>query len=239
MTAPAIPRNPSLLRRMAARITGQALVLFARAITAVHADWRGTGPSDRQRVYFANHVSNADMPMIWTVLPHALRLRTRPVAAADYWLKSGLRSFAGGEVFRAVLIDRRPEARTDDPMAAILQAIDEGASLIIFPEGLRNQGPEPLKPFKSGLYNIAAARPEVELIPTWIANLNSVMPKGEIVPLPLMVKVIFGAPIQLEPDEERGAFLTRAADTLLALKPPERENTAPEATSTPAPGAAR
>ena len=206
-------------RRLAARVTGQALVLFARAITAVHADWRGVGPAPRQRVYFANHVSNADMPMIWSVLPHALRQRTRPVAAADYWLTSGLRRFAGADVFRAVLIDRRPEARTEDPMAAILAALDQGDSLILFPEGLRNQGPEPLKPFKAGLFNIARARPEVELVPTWIANLNAVMPKGEVIPLPLMCSVIFGDPVTLRQDEDRGTFLTRAAEALLALRP--------------------
>lgn len=215
-------RRFGALRRVAARVTGQAIVLFARAITAVHADWRGVGPSPRQRVYFANHVSNADMPMIWSVLPHHLRVKTRPVAAADYWLKSGLRSFAGAEVFRAVLIDRRADSRTDDPMAAILQALEEGASLIIFPEGLRNQGPEPLQPFKSGLYNIATARPDVELVPTWIANLNSVMPKGEIIPLPLMCSVIFGEPVALRPDEERRPFLDRAASALLALRPEDR-----------------
>ena len=157
--------------------------------------------------------------MIWSVLPHHLRLRTRPVAAADYWLKTRLRAFAGGAVFQAVLIDRRPEERTDDPMEAILKALDEGASLIIFPEGLRNQGPEPLKPFKAGLYNIAKARPDVELVPTWVANLSSVMPKGEIIPLPLMVRVVFGAPVSLGEAETRGDFLTRAAAELLALRP--------------------
>lgn len=209
-------------RRLAARVVGQAIVLFARAITAAQADWRGVGPSARQRVYFANHVSNADMPMIWSVLPHHLRLRTRPVAAADYWLSNGLRAFAGRDVFQAVLIDRRPDTRTDDPMAAIVEALEAGASLIIFPEGLRNQGPEPLKPFRSGLFNIATARPEVELVPTWIANLNSVMPKGEVIPLPLMVRVIFGEPVTLGDGEARQDFLKRAAAALLALKPEDR-----------------
>ncbi|MCB1389334.1 MAG: 1-acyl-sn-glycerol-3-phosphate acyltransferase [Rhodobacteraceae bacterium] len=218
MTAPPAPHPPAL-RRFAARIVGQAIVLFARAITAVHADWRGVGPSTRQRVYFANHVSNGDMPMIWSVLPHHLRLKTRPVAAADYWLTSKLRAFAGRDVFRAVLIDRRADQRQDDPMAAIVAALSEGASLIIFPEGQRNQGTDPLLPFKSGLFNIASARPDVELVPTWIANLNSVMPKGEIIPLPLMCSVIFGEPVALREGEERRDFLTRASAALLALRP--------------------
>jgi 1-acyl-sn-glycerol-3-phosphate acyltransferase len=215
---PERPRaNP--LRRLSARIAGHGIVLLCRAVTAVRAEWRGVPPEPRQRVYFANHTSNADMPMIWSVLPPALRDHTRPVAAADYWLQSPLRAFFGDEVFRGVLIDRRPEARTDDPMAAILDALDDGASLILFPEGRRNMGPDPLLPFKSGLYNIAAAHPEVELVPTWIANLNAVMPKGEVIPLPLIATVTFGAPVRLESNEDKDAFLARASAALAALRP--------------------
>src|SRR5688572_23525757 len=132
-------RNP--LRRLAARVAGHGVVLACKAVTAVQADWRGIPPEPRQRVYFANHTSNADMPMIWSVLPPELRDRTRPIAAADYWLQTSARAFFGGEVFRGVLIDRRTEAREVNPMEPILQALDEGASLIIFPEGKRNTGP--------------------------------------------------------------------------------------------------
>ena len=208
----------SPLRRLAARVAGHAIVLLCKAVTAVRADWRGVPPEPRQRVYFANHTSNADLPMVWSVLPPELRDRTRPVAAADYWLQSPARAFFGAEVFRGVLIDRRPEARTEDPMEAILEAIDEGSSLIIFPEGRRNMGPEPLLPFKAGLYNIGAAHPEVELVPTWIANLNAVMPKGEVIPLPLIATVTFGAPVRVEPGEDKDAFLARAADALASLR---------------------
>lgn len=213
-------RLPAPLLRLAARIAGKAIELFAKAITAVRADWRGIEPVAVQRVYFANHVSNADMPMIWSVLPPALRRQTRPVAAADYWLKNGLRAFAGRDVFRAVLIDRRPEARSDDPVAQMVAALDEGASLILFPEGKRNMGPDRLEPFKTGLYHLARARPGVDLVPTWIANLNAVMPKGEIIPLPLMCTVTFGRPLHLEPGETKEAFLARASAALLALAPP-------------------
>lgn len=209
---------PPPLRRLAARIAGHGVVLLCRAVTAVRADWRGVEPLPVQRVYFANHTSNADLPMVWSVLPPELRDRTRPVAAADYWLTSPLRQFFGAEVFRGVLIDRRPEARQGDPMEAILGALDEGASLIIFPEGKRNMGAEPLLPFKSGLYNIGVARPGVELVPTWIANLNAIMPKGEVIPLPLIATVTFGAPVRVGPGETREDFLARAAAALAELR---------------------
>jgi 1-acyl-sn-glycerol-3-phosphate acyltransferase len=209
------------LRQFAARITGQAIRIFARAITAVRADWQGIEPVPRQRVYFANHTSNADMPMIWSCLPPALRRDVRPVAAADYWLKNKLRAFVGPEVFNCVLIDRRPEV-DDKPMDKILAALDEGSSLIIFPEGNRNMTDDPLLPFKAGLYNMGRARPDVDLVPTWVANLTSIMPKGEVIPLPLICTVTFGAPLHVLDGESKDDFLRRAADALVALAPKVR-----------------
>lgn len=206
------------LRRFAAGATGQAILVFARFITAPRAIWQGVEPLPRQRVYFANHSSNGDFVLLWTVLPPAVRRRTRPVAALDYWLTSPLRAFIGREVFNAVLIDRRPEARTDDPVAQMAAALDEGASLILFPEGQRNSTDLPLLPFKSGLYHLARARPEVDLVPVWIANLNKVMPKGEIIPVPLICTLTFGAPLHLLPDETKDTFLARASAALLSLR---------------------
>jgi 1-acyl-sn-glycerol-3-phosphate acyltransferase len=203
-----------------ASLAGACLVLFARFLTAVRAVWQGVDPLPGQRVYFANHTSNGDLVLIWTVLPPALRARTRPVAASDYWLTSPLRRFVGTQVFRAVLIDRRPEHRETDPMQAILAALDEGASLILFPEGKRNLTDAPLLPFRSGLYNIAQKRPGVDLVPVWIENLNRVMPKGKLVPIPLLCTVTFGAPLRAGTDEPREAFLARAAAALQSLAPP-------------------
>ncbi|MFN3663190.1 lysophospholipid acyltransferase family protein [Yoonia sp.] len=209
------------LRLFAARVTGHAIRIFARAITAVRAEWHGIEPVPRQRVYFANHTSNADMPMIWSCLPPALRRDVRPVAAADYWLKNKLRAFIGPEVFNCVLIDRRPEVN-DKPMDKILAALDDGSSLIIFPEGNRNMTDKPLLPFKAGLYNMGLARPQVDLVPTWVANLTSIMPKGEVIPLPLICTVTFGAPIHVQDGESKDDFLRRAAGALAALAPEAR-----------------
>lgn len=206
------------LRALAARATGQAISTFARFMTAPRAIWQGIEPVPHQRVYFANHSSNGDFVLLWTALPAPLRRQTRPVAALDYWLKSPLRAFIGREVFNAVLIDRRPEARTEDPVAQMVTALDQGASLILFPEGQRNSSDEPLLPFKSGLFHLAKARPEVDLVPVWIANLNRVMPKGEVIPVPLICTLTFGAPLHIAPEETKDTFLARATEALLALK---------------------
>jgi 1-acyl-sn-glycerol-3-phosphate acyltransferase len=87
----------------------------------------------------------------------------------------------------------------------------------MFPEGRRNSGDVPLLPFKTGLFHVATARPGVDLVPVWIGNLNKVLPRGEVIPVPLVCTVVFGAPIRLMPGEERDHFLARARGALMAL----------------------
>lgn len=201
-----------------AHVTANAIVLFARLLTAVRAIWDGVEPIPTKRVYFANHTSNGDFVLIWAVLPPYMRRRTRPVAGSDYWLTSKLKTFIGREVFNAVLIDRNPETRKDDPVTQMAEALDSGSSLILFPEGTRNMSDVSLLPFKSGLYHLAQQRTDVDLIPVWIENLNRVMPKGEILPIPLICTVRFGEALRLETNENKNAFLERTHAALLALK---------------------
>jgi hypothetical protein len=96
-----------------------------------------------------------------------------------------------------------------------VDALRNGDSLVIFPEGTRSNKGEP-QPFKSGLYHLAEQFPEVQLIPAWIDNVQRVMPKGEVVPVPILCTVTFGAPMQLQPGEDKRAFLERARAAVLA-----------------------
>jgi 1-acyl-sn-glycerol-3-phosphate acyltransferase len=205
-----------MIKHLAARVIGMSVAGFARALTGVLPNWRGCVPDPRQRVYFANHASHGDFVLIWTVLPHALRRITRPVAALDYW-GGGLRGFIGREVFNAVLVDRTGSTR--EPISVIMDAMQQGASLIIFPEGTRNTGDQPLLPFRSGLYRMAQARPDIEFVPVWIDNIRRVMPKGEFLPVPLLCSVTFGAPLDLGSGADKESFLATARDALLELRP--------------------
>jgi 1-acyl-sn-glycerol-3-phosphate acyltransferase len=104
-----------------------------------------------------------------------------------------------------------------DPLAPLIEAIEGGDSIILFPEGTRGHAEEP-QPFKAGLYNLALKFPQVVLVPAWINNVQRVMPKGEVVPVPILCSVTFGEPIRLEPGEERRAFLDRARQAVIALR---------------------
>ena len=116
-----------------------------------------------------------------------------------------------------------PEAPADasppasDPLAPLVDALRSGDSIIIFPEGTRGHTGEPQK-FKSGLYALATMFPDVVLVPAWIDNVQRVMPKGEIVPVPILCSVTFGAPIRVEEGEERRPFLDRARAAVIALR---------------------
>ncbi len=190
-----------------------------RVVTGVHARWQGCEPVARQRIYFGNHVSNLDVPAIWAALPDALRLSTRPVAARDYWQGGPLRRWLAIKVLHAVLIERQRVTAANNPLVDMERAIDEGSSLIIFPEGKRQTDEDAdLNPFKPGLWHLARRRPEIELIPVHLANLNRMLPRGEFLFVPLMAMVTFGEPLPPPGEgEDKTAFLERARQAVIAL----------------------
>src|SRR5687768_875980 len=196
---------------------GLLLAFLARLITGAQGHWKGCPPKAEQRIYFANHQSHFDWVLIWAALPHELRASTRPIAARDYWTATPLKHWITREVFHAVYVSR---TRTDeqDPLEPLAEALQHGDSLAIFPEGTRSSKGDP-QPFKSGLYHLAQQFPQVQLIPAWINNVQRVMPKGEVVPVPILCTVTFGAPLQRVDGEDRGAFLERARDAVIALRP--------------------
>jgi 1-acyl-sn-glycerol-3-phosphate acyltransferase len=207
------------MTRLTAPAVGAVLRATARLITGVRGRSVGPRPASGPVIYFANHRSHGDFLLIWTVLAPALRARTRPVAGADYWSLGRLRPWLAARVFNAVLIDRGKLDRDSDPIAPVLAALDAGQSVIIFPEGTRNQSEQPLLPFKSGLYRLSCARPAIPLVPVWIENIGRVMPKGEFLPIPLLCSVTFG-PAEPPPqsDELRPAFLARASAAVSGLR---------------------
>lgn len=205
------------------RPSSALLVGVVKLLVGAYARWVGTQPASTQRIYFANHTSHIDTLAIWSALPRGLRRHTRPIAARDYWGR-GLKHYIATRGFGAVLIDRAREDATVDPLEPLRAALRAGDSLIIFPEGTRNMTDEPLLRFRSGLYNLAITRPQVELVPCWIENMSRVLPKGQFLPVPLLCRVVFGAPIAPLPGEDRRAFLDRAHGALLALNPRPRRN---------------
>jgi len=198
-----------------------------RLLVGAYPRWIGSAPSANQRIYFANHSSHMDTIVLWAALPHSLRVNTRPVAARDYWGRGGLRTQIAQEELNVVMIDRaRPAVdrgdadNASDALADALEplrdALTHGFSLIIFPEGTRT--PQPLPgAFRSGLFHLAAQFSEVELIPVYLDNLHRSLPKGALLPVPIISTVRFGAPLPRVAGESRDAFLERARAAVIEL----------------------
>lgn len=184
-----------------------------------------------QAIYYANHSSNLDFLMLWAIMPTDVQPRVRPIAAEDYWGSGIRRSIAKG-IFNAHLVQRykdRPHTRADarttrqtdsgsspkpDQLASMTEILDDGDSLIIFPEGTRGPTDE-VATFKSGLYRLARHAPDVPVVPVTLKNLGRVLPKGEVIPLPYRAKVIVHKPIFVAADESQETFLARAREVLV------------------------
>jgi 1-acyl-sn-glycerol-3-phosphate acyltransferase len=201
---------------MLAKMMSYFLLGLIRVLTGSQARWYGCPPKAEQRIYFANHQSHADLVMIWAALPKELRHMTRAIAARDYWTKTPFKQWLTSAVFNVIYVSRERTA-DEDPLEPLIDALGKGDSIILFPEGTRGHTGEP-QAFKAGLYNLALKFPKVVLVPAWINNVQHVLPKGEVVPVPVLCSVTFGAPMQLQPDEDHRAFLQRARDAVIALR---------------------
>ncbi len=201
---------------MRAKLMGLFLLGLIRLLTGAQARWHGCPPKAEQRIYFANHQSHADLLLIWAALPQVLRTLTRPIAARDYWTRTPFRRWITTAVFNAIYVSRDRSA-DQDPLEPLVDALERGDSIILFPEGTRGHAEEPQE-FKAGLYNLAQRFPHVVLVPAWINNVQRVMPKGEVVPVPVLCSVTFGAPVALQEGETRKDFLVRARQAVVALR---------------------
>jgi 1-acyl-sn-glycerol-3-phosphate acyltransferase len=202
---------------MIARVNGAILAAIARFLSGASVRWIDSQPDTCQRVYFANHTSHLDALVLWSSLPPAIRAITRPVAAKDYWNAGAVRRYLATRVFRALLIERTDIKVHRSPVDLMIREIGNRDSLIVFPEGGRSPGPE-VGEFKSGLYYLCKKRPDLELIPVHIDNMNRILPRGEVLPVPLLTCISFGPPMWLEAGEAKTDFLVRTREAVRRLK---------------------
>jgi hypothetical protein len=196
---------------MIERMLAAGINATARILTGVRGEWAGCMPE--LRIYFAKHLRSSDL----TVLLPRLR-QTRPVAAAGTGAAGCVTSSMAG--IRCSAGCARRGKRDSDPVLH-----RRGARCRVVADPVPGRHPQHhcgATAFKSGLYRLASARPDVELVPAWIDNLNRVLPKGEFVPVPLLCTVKFGAPLALLPGEGNLPFRERSRQALLDLAPAER-----------------
>ncbi|TWU39056.1 2-acyl-glycerophospho-ethanolamine acyltransferase [Novipirellula aureliae] len=198
-------------------ITSHFIVLLAKLFSGFTVRWVDCQPDTCQRIYFANHTSHLDAVVLWSALPREVRAVTRPVAAKDYWSSGWVKPHMARS-FNALLIDRKEIKVHRSPIDSMLQQMGDVYSLIVFPEGGRSSSDNEMGTFKSGLYYMGKKRPDLELVPVFIDNVNRILPRGEVLPVPLLSCITIGPPIFLEAGEPKVAFLKRAREAVQRLK---------------------
>lgn len=193
------------------------LILTARFLSGATVLWYDSQPDTCQRVYFANHTSHLDALVIWAALPPRVREYTRMIAAQDYWDAGPLRRYISRKLFNAILIERENVSLKNTPIMVMMREIADHYSLVMFPEGGRSDDGT-LGEFKSGLYYLCKKRPDLELIPVYLNNMNGILPRGKTLPVPMLSRVIFGPPMWLEMGETKDSFLGRSRQAILKLK---------------------
>jgi 1-acyl-sn-glycerol-3-phosphate acyltransferase len=114
------------------------------------------------------------------------------VAAKDYFFNRTWKALGARVLVNAIPFDRK--GRVNESMAFCREALDQGGSLVIFPEGTRSPTGA-LQPFKPGVGQLLAGNPRARAVPVFIDGAHQIMPKGSKGPGPGRLKIRFGKPI--------------------------------------------
>jgi 1-acyl-sn-glycerol-3-phosphate acyltransferase len=163
-------------------------------------------------IVVANHNSHMDVFALLSLFPLHRQFDVHPVAAADYFLSNTYLAWFTLNILNIIPISRK--GGETNPLALCEQALREGKTLILFPEGTRGE-PGKLSPLKSGLWYLSQSVPEVPIIPIWLRGTEKVMAKGNRIPLPLFIDVVIGDALNFNSDKE--AFMDDLKCRLLTL----------------------
>jgi 1-acyl-sn-glycerol-3-phosphate acyltransferase len=165
-------------------------------------------------MFFANHASHMDTPLLLCSLPPELRHHTAVAAAADYFFDVWWRAATTALVFNTFPIERTGGKRATETAR---QLLGEGWNLLVFPEGTRS------KDGWVGRWRHGAARLCLEFgipaVPVALRGTYAAMPKGRWWPVrgrpPISVR--FGQPIRPEPGEDFPTMSRRMQQSMARL----------------------
>ena len=163
--------------------------MWARLIlwtTGVRVEIKGAlPPVGVSYVFASNHQSFYDIPVIFSTLPHQLRIIAKSSLGAFPFL--GWHLHLAGHL----LVNR------DHPGASVFKKmqrmVSQGASLIIFPEGTRSRDGRVAR-FKGGVF-LLAIESGLPVVPISVAGSRHVMLKGRLMTCPGDVTITVHEPI--------------------------------------------
>jgi 1-acyl-sn-glycerol-3-phosphate acyltransferase len=168
---------------------------FLRWFVGVRFDSADFLKNETQFIIVANHNSHLDTMTIMASLPKSIIHKVRPVAAADHFGKTKRKEKLSNFFINTLLIQRKrdKEIPANDPINKMIAALDDGYSLIIFPEGTRGE-PEIQQPLKPGVALVLSQRPQIRYIPAYMKGMGKAMPKDDGLIVPHNSSLVYGAP---------------------------------------------
>ncbi len=206
-----LTKRPGILYR-----AGHIGVRLGLALSGIRIRVEGLEHLQRNRaaVYAVNHTSNVEPPIIFDVL-HELFPRLRILYKAELRkLPVLVRAF---DLAGFVPLERGNRDQSRPAIDSAAQALRDGNSFLIFPEGTRSRTGE-LLPFKKGGF-IMAVQAQAPVVPVAIAGAREAMRKGSPWIRPVTVDVRFGPPIETAglTLDDRDALVSRARSDVARL----------------------
>ena len=159
-------------------------------------------------IFAANHQSHMDTPVLMAALPGRWRYRVAPAMAKEFfkahffpnqysrlaWFTSSMNYYLAALFFNAFPLPQR-EAGARQTLRYIGDVIEDGFSVLIFPEGKRSDTGE-IDRFRPGI-GMIASRLNVPVVPVRFEGLDRVLHHTWRMATPGHVRVAFGAPLYL------------------------------------------
>ena len=189
------------------------LLLAFRAVLRVAIGLYRTPKIQTPCIVVSNHNTLLDVYVLSMLFRLGALPRVRCAAAEDAF-SGGLVGWLCRVTLNPILVNRK--ARTRDPLADVRAALEQGDSLIIFPEGTRGD-PGVIEPFKPGVGEIARSFPGIPIYPCFIAGIERVWPRGTRLPLPFNVEVLVGEPYHTDANLHRREIAAQLEAQVRAL----------------------
>jgi 1-acyl-sn-glycerol-3-phosphate acyltransferase len=207
---------------VAARAGITTRLLRAVVWSQTHTVVEGTSYLDELRgpaLFIANHSSHLDTPLILGSLPKRFADRVAVGAAADYFFDTRWRAVTTAMLFNAFPVERYGSRRLRS-LASDL--VDDGWSLLIFPEGTRSEDGW-MSPFRIGTAYLAVGK-NLPVVPIAICGSYAAMPRGRNWPHrgrpPITVR--YGRPLHPAEGEKAGDFRRRMTEAVVRLAAEEQ-----------------